>query len=214
MYKYAEIYGGKVRDLKESHLGFIEFCSIWDPTSFWLDVTGISDIGIDWILKSNSEVGTYFEKPIEYEEEQSLENKKLGKLEILNQMFKNVLETAYLLSSLGFYVNAGTRAKGDIDGIITQMELENIEEKMFMDYEDVIQPITLEEAKTIQLEIIKNGESVYQQKWALRDQIKYATTEEELNNINIQLFMYDFINNRLIIHDSEEITLEETTENE
>lgn len=199
MFKYAEIYGGKVRDLKESHLHYVEFCSIWDPTSFWLDVTGIEDIGIGYILKSNSEIGTYFEKPSEYDEEITLDFKKSGKLEILTNKFKEILETAYLLSSLGFYINAGERAKGDVDGIITQMESENIETKMFMDYEDIVQIITLEEAKTLQLEIIKNGEFIYQQKWELRNRIKNASSIEEVDQIQIAFNMYDFVNNSFIL---------------
>lgn len=199
MFKYAEIYGGKVRDLKESHLPYIEFCSIWDPTCFWMDVTGIDEIGIDWVLKASTEIGTYFDKPSEYEAEITLEDKKAGKLEILNNKFKEILETAYLLSSLGFYINAGERAKGDVDGIITQMEAENIETKMFMDYEDVIQVITLDEAKVLQLEIIKNGEFVYQQKWELRNRINNATTIEEVDQIQIAFNMYDFINNGPIL---------------
>ena len=208
MFKYAEIYGGKVRDLKESHLPYVEFCSIWDPTCFWMDVTGIDEIGIDWVLKASTEIGTYFDKPSEYEEEVTLESKKAGKLEILTNKFKEVLETAFLLSSLGFYINAGERAKGDVDGIITQMEAENIETKMFMDYEDVIQVITLDEAKVLQLEIIKNGEFVYQQKWELRNRINNATTIEEVDQIQIAFDMYDFINNAPILDFSTDETEE------
>ena len=63
MYKYAEIYGGLVRDLKESNLGYTEFCSIFDPSSYWLDVTGVEDIDIGYVIKFTPELGTYFEAP-------------------------------------------------------------------------------------------------------------------------------------------------------
>ena len=195
MYKYAEIYGGKVRDIKESNLTFVEFCSIWDPTTFWLDVTGVEEIGIGWVTKSNTEIGTYFEEPYI---ENTLENKRASKLEALDIEFKKALEKAFILSSLGFYANAGERAKGDVDGIIAKMEARNLETTNFMDYDDVLQVITLEEAKVLKLEIIDNGESVYNQKWALRNQINLATTIEELEAIHIELYMYDFISNSLI----------------
>ena len=46
MYKYVEIYGGKVRDLKTSHLKYAEFCSIFDPSCYWIDVTNVDDVAI------------------------------------------------------------------------------------------------------------------------------------------------------------------------
>ena len=198
MYKYAEIYGGRVRDLRESNLSFTEFCSIWDPTSFWLDVTGVEEIGIGWIIKSNVEVGTYFEEPAPTYTEETVESKRAGKMEILDKLFKDTLESAYIMSSLGFYANAGTRAKGDIDGLITQMEAENIDQKIFMDYDNVAQQVSLEELKTLQLEIIKNGESVYHQKWAIRNAIQMAETIEAVESIEVDIRMYNFIYNCFI----------------
>ena len=126
-YKYAEIYGGKVRDLRESYLNYTDFCSIWDPTSFWLDVTGIEDIGVNWVLKSNETVGTYFEQPKEITAEITLDTLKKAKLELLSENFSNVQENAYMISSLGFRANAGQRAYRDVDGLITQMEEEKME---------------------------------------------------------------------------------------
>lgn len=198
MYKYAEIYGGKVRDLRESHLNFVEFCSIFDPTSFWLDVTGVKEVGIGWILKSNTEIGTYFEKPEALIVEDTLENRRLAKLEMLETLFESTEKKAYIFSSLGFNANAGQRAKNDVDGLIVKMEAENIEQEGFMDYDNVLQIVTLDEVKTIQLEIIKNGYSIYQQKWEMRNNINLASSIEELEDINIEFYMYDFLNNRLI----------------
>lgn len=42
MFKYAEIYGGKIRDVKESALSYIEFVSLFSPKSYWIDVTGVA----------------------------------------------------------------------------------------------------------------------------------------------------------------------------
>ena len=191
-YKYAEIYGGKVRDLRESYLNYTEFCSIWDPTSFWLDVTGVEDIGIDWVLKSNEIVGTYFEQPKEITAEITLDTLKKAKLELLSKEFSNVQESAYIISSLGFRANAGQRAYRDVDGLITQMEEEQIEYVNFRDYDNIFQPISLEEAKLLKLEIIKNGQSIYLQKWNLENKINEAKSEDELKEIHPYFDMCDF----------------------
>ena len=61
MNKYAEIYGGKVRDIRLSELDYVSFCSIWSPSSYWVDVTGITDIEIGYLVKFTEERGTYFE---------------------------------------------------------------------------------------------------------------------------------------------------------
>ena len=194
MYKYAEIYGGIVRDLRESHLGFAEFASIWDPTAFWLDVTGLTDneIQVGWVLKSDTERGTYFEAPEQLGDPESFEFKKSAKQELLEAAFQTVQNTAYVVSSLGFRANAGTRAYRDVDGLIKQMTTEGLESVDFRDYDNVFQPITFEEAKTLELEIIKNGQSIYLQKWAFEDAINKATTVEELDAINIGFDMLDF----------------------
>jgi hypothetical protein len=216
MYKYAEIYCGKVRDLRESYLNYTEFCSIFDPTSFWIDVTGVEEIGLDWVMKSNIEVGTYFEAPEEIVDSNTLEFKKNAKLELLNHAFNETIEKAMIVSSLGFRVNAGQRAKNDVDGIITKMISKNLEQEVFMDYDDLTQIITLDEAKTIQLEIIDNGYSIYQQKWVLRNQIEQATTVEEVEAINVVLYMYDFLNGGLMtpefLQSLEEVENETTDE--
>lgn len=197
MYKYAEIYGGLVKNLKESALGYTEFCSIYDPSSYWVDVTHVEDIEIGYIVRFQESVGTYFEKP-SVEQEVTLESKKAEKLELLDREFKRALEHAYILSSLGFYANAGTRAKGDVDGLITKMETKGLEQTIFMDLHNMTQTISLEEAKILRIEIIENGEFVYGQKWSMRDTINNAKTISELEDMNIYLKMFDFLNNNVL----------------
>lgn len=194
MHKYAEIYGGIVRDLRESHLGFTEFASIWDPTAFWIDVTGLTDkeIQVGWVLKSDTERGTYFEAPEQMEDPESFEFKKSAKKELLEAAFQTVQNTAYVVSSLGFRANAGTRAYRDVDGLIKQMTTEGLETVNFRDYDNVFQSITLEEAMTLQLEIIKNGQAIYLQKWEFETKIEATTTVEELDALIIGFDMLDF----------------------
>lgn len=191
MYKYAEIYAGKVRDIKESHLAFTEFCSIWNPTTFWLDVTGVEEIGIGWILKSNTEVGTYFEAP-ELPEE-TLETKKAAKLEELAVKFATAEAEAYLTSSLGFEINAGERAKRDIDALIQLLEYNTTLEAVdFCCYDNTYKRVTLADLKTMQIEVILSGNDLYAQKWAYREFINAATTMEALETMQIGFTFADF----------------------
>lgn len=191
MYKYAEIYAGKVRDIKESNLAFTEFCSIWNPITFWLDVTGVEEIGVGWLLKSNTEVGTYFESP-ELPEE-TLETKKAAKLEELGVMFAQAEAEAHLTSSLGFVINAGEKANRDIDGLIKLMEaMPDMGTVSFCCYDNSFKTVTLADLKTMQVEVILSGNALYSQKWAYREAINMATTKEELDAIHIDFTFSDF----------------------
>ena len=61
MNKYAEIYGGKVRDVRLSGLEYVDFCSLWSPESYWVDVSGIDDVQPGYLVKFSKDRGTYFE---------------------------------------------------------------------------------------------------------------------------------------------------------
>ena len=191
MFKYAEIYAGRVRDIRESNLNYTDFCSIWSPSNFWLDVTGIENIGIGWLIKSNTEVGIYFEEVPAYKE-QTFEDRKAGKLELLKAMFVGAGDSAYIESSLGFTANAGDRALIDINGLIAVAEESSEEIVIFCDFNNIMHPIALDELKTLKIEIIKNGQYLYQQKWAYRDAINAAQTDEELDQIHIEFYYLNF----------------------
>ena len=190
MFKYAEIYGGKIRDIKESHLGFVEFCSIWDPTCFWVDVTGVEDIGIDYIVKSDTVRGVYFEAP-PVQDESSFAFKKAAKLERLQTEFEAVQKTASVTSSLGFVANAGDRAHRDVNGLIKSLKSDNVLTTEFRDYNDMFQVVTLEELELLELEIIKNGHYIYKQKWDIEKRINDAKTVEDIDAIDIKFDMLD-----------------------
>lgn len=61
MNKYAEIYGGKVRDVRLSELEYVDFCSLWSPESYWIDVSGIDAVQPGYLVKFSQDRGTYFE---------------------------------------------------------------------------------------------------------------------------------------------------------
>ena len=192
MYKYAELYGGKVRDIKTSNLPYADFCSIWDPTAFWIDVTGIDNIEVGYVLKSDTSRGTYFEAPEDEPDTTTLEYAKSYKLELLKAEFERVQETATVTSSLGFVANAGTRAHRDVTGLIKRMKVDNDSTTEFRDYNDIFQVVTLAELEILQIEIIKNGQYIYKQKWDIEKLIESATNIEDVDAVVISFNMLDF----------------------
>ena len=192
MYKYAEIYGGKVRDLKESNLEYIDFCSIWDPTSYWIDVTSVENIQIGYLVKFSQDVGTYFEKPSDLPD-QSFEAKQKAKLELLNYHFEQASENAFIDSSLGFRADADSIAYRDIDGLINILSGNPETKIQFCDYDNLMQELNLSQLQLLQKEVAQNGTYLYQQKWAYREAIENSENEEELNKIIFEFKNMDFL---------------------
>lgn len=83
----------------------------------------------------------------------------------------------------------------DVSGLVTTLEAQPVESRAtvaFMDANNQAHLLTLEQLKTVQVEIIQNGQSAYQQKWALRTAIESAQTKEELEAIEIKFTAEDF----------------------
>lgn len=111
---------------------------------------------------------------------------KERKYQEYNAWVNHIFGSPHLMSSVGFKIDADDTANANIDGLIKGLEAGQIEEPIyFMDYNNELHPVTLENLKTMQLEIIANGQSLYQQKWALRNQLESAETFEELNAVVI-----------------------------
>lgn len=192
MTKYADVYGGKVREIRETNMNFTDWSSIWDPATYWIDVTGVEDIDVGYLVKFEATRGTYFEKPEEsLPQEQTFEDKQNGKLEFLNHCFETASEEAYVDSSLGFRADANPTANRNIDGLITLYSNTPDEIIHFMDYDNMLQDVSLDDLKVLQKEVIENGNYVYAQKWTYRDQILSCTTEEELNALS---FSFEYKN--------------------
>lgn len=189
MFKYAEVYAGKVRMIYESSLGFVDFCSMFEPTCFWVDVTGIDGVEVGDILKADNVRGTYFAKPEVTVDINSFEYKKEVLLEKLTIAFNTVQDKASVESSLGFVADAGNRANRDVQGLIEWMEAENVESTTFRDFNNIFQIVSLDELKILKLEIVKNAQYIYTQKWEYEKQINNAVTVEDLDAITIKFEM-------------------------
>lgn len=128
--------------------------------------------------------------------EKTLEEVRSEKLTELNSSFINWYEDrATVTTSLGFVADSDSRAMMDVNGLVTQLESQTAETRAtvaFMDANNEAHLLTLESLKQVQIEIIQNGQSAYQQKWALRTAIENAQTKEELEAIEIVFTPEDF----------------------
>ena len=191
MTRYAHIDGGKVREIRETEMSWVDWCSIWDPTVFWIDVTGVENVKVGSVVKFHPERGTYFEDPeeIPYQEE-TLESKKSGKEEYLKFKFDSAVKDAFVDSSLGFRANANEEAIRAIGGLVTLSETQ--EEISFCDFDNLFHDLNTTELKVLYNEVLVNFTNLKEQKWKYRDAIMMVTSEEELNAIDIEFEMMAF----------------------
>lgn len=112
---------------------------------------------------------------------------RLNDLSQLGDKIFNSQET-YLTSSLGFRINARSKALEDINSLIVLGD----EVTYFNDFDDVIHELSIAQLEILQKEVIRSGQSIYQQKWVYRKQIENAQSVEELRNIEFDFVMSDF----------------------
>lgn len=136
---------------------------------------------------------TYSEEP---DPAPSLETLKARKNADLEKTFLQWYEKdAVVVSSLGFTADSDARSMMDVSGIVTALEAQPEETRTavaFMDSTNTPHMLTLEQVKTLQLEIIQNGQAAYQKKWELRTAIENAESEEALTAIVIKFEPMDF----------------------
>lgn len=127
------------------------------------------------------------EKAAQDAEYNKLENVKSRKLAELNRAMEEakVSSSVSIQSSVGYTVNANTTAKQNVDGLITAMTATGRDTVSFMTFDNQLVELTLEQLKTIQLELISYGNNLYARKWGLRSQIEACKTKEEVDAIVI-----------------------------
>lgn len=125
--------------------------------------------------------------------EKTLDELKAGKLSELTSLCHNfddklVNNDMYVISSLGFKVNADLRSQNNIKGLIAV----NANTVNFVDYNNEIHKLTQKDLNTLLIECSKNGENLYMQKWAYAEKIKACKTIAELEKIDFNFVMLDF----------------------
>lgn len=116
-----------------------------------------------------------------------LEELRAAKLQDLAAWFTWASDNAHLTSTvIGYEIDADETANRNIEGLIKAVEAGNLQEPVyFMDYDNQVRPVDLNMLKVMQLEVIANGQALYQQKWALRSAIEAAQSKAELDAIEI-----------------------------
>lgn len=121
---------------------------------------------------------------VEYKKEEivvPLSSLKVQKLSELEERFERwYSKDAILNSSLGYAIDCDQRAKMDVDGLVQLGE-----PAVFMDANNELHEVSVDDLNTMQKEIIKAGNAAYAEKWAFRTAIEAAEDAEALEAINI-----------------------------
>lgn len=119
-----------------------------------------------------------------------LKASKLSDITAITSRFDNQLVNTDMIinSSLGFKVNADLRSQNNIRGLIAV----GIEPVNFIDANNQVQSLTIEQLNTLLNECALNGQSLYLQKWSYKAQIEACKSIEELNAIEFNFTMRDF----------------------
>ena len=115
--------------------------------------------------------------------EVSLDEARAAKLAEISAAFEQAGRTAHVRSSLGFEIDANERANRDVEGLITVLTATGAPGTMFCDYNNVMREVTLEQLKTLRLEIIAHGQALYAKKWLLREAVGAAQTLAEIQAV-------------------------------
>lgn len=94
----------------------------------------------------------------------------------LNASMQELFASGHLTSSVGFEINADNDANRNIGGLITSLEASGAANIQFMDYTNTLRTVTLENLKTMQLELIQWAQAAYARKWTVRAAIDGAKT--------------------------------------
>ena len=122
--------------------------------------------------------------PTEVEIEAStLDEVRAAKLTEINAAFERAGAGGHVMSSLGFEIDANERANRDTEGLITVLSATGAAGTIFCDYNNVMREVTLNDLKTIRLEIIAHGQALYAKKWLLREAVNAAQTVAEVQAV-------------------------------
>ncbi len=125
--------------------------------------------------------------------EKTLEELKAEKVQELSneagQYDQFKCNSMYIISSVkALKINADVRSQNNIRSLIEHYQ----DPVTFKTFDNSYETLTKEQLETLLLECVKNGESLYQQKWEKQQEIANAQTKEELEAIEVQLNMTDF----------------------
>lgn len=105
-----------------------------------------------------------------------------------SQYEKTENKDMYIISSLGFKVNADPKALRNIDVLIS------LQVNSFRSYDNTDYEVTVDDLQTIKQEISLNALNLYNQKWQMEREINDLTKVDDVNDYVISFYMMDFTN--------------------
>jgi len=111
--------------------------------------------------------------------EKTIDEIKQFKADEIKAEVKNIQEKSVITSSLGFTVNARREDIQNIDELIT------LGVTSFRGADNAMHTVTATDLQTIRAEIVAEGMSLYNRKWAAEDALASATTEAEVMAITL-----------------------------
>lgn len=115
----------------------------------------------------------------------SLARFKQEALDRLNAAWLVAEQNGKLMSAVGFEIDANERANRDIQGLITMMESTGSEKTSFCAADNSFHEVSVEQLKTMQLEVIQYGQQIYAKKWQIRTAIEQAADFDAVKAVNI-----------------------------
>lgn len=126
-----------------------------------------------------------------YAQAKSLEVAKQQKLAQLKQESEKYsayeCETMFVVSSIGFKINADHKSQDNIRGLIALNA-----PTAFKDFDNQFHQVSVDNLNTMLAECYANGASLYQQKFNMELEISQLQTVEEVDNYPIVFTMSDF----------------------
>lgn len=126
-----------------------------------------------------------------YAQAKSLEVAKQQKLSQLKQESEKYsayeCETMFVISSLGFKINADHKSQDNIRGLIALNA-----PTAFKDFDNQFHQVSVDDLNTLLDECYANGASLYQQKFNMELEISQLQKVEEIDNYPIVFTMSDF----------------------
>ena len=114
-----------------------------------------------------------------------LDEAKARKLVELHDAWLAAEADGVVSSNVGFAIDANERANRDLEGLISSMEAGDVDKATFCAADNSFHEVTLDQLKTMRLEVIAHGQALYARKWELRSGIENAATFDALNAVQI-----------------------------
>lgn len=194
--RFAQSLYGKIIYIFETDLKFNELSTIFDPSTYWVDVTGM-DCEVGYLVSFKEGVGLVLAPPPN--EEYTFEELKARKLELVNAWAAEKITGGFISSCSGEPV----RYDSDKD---TQLTMQGIalnvgSEQFAQQYPDgcpvrgyaagqdakSVFMLTPEQVMLWQADLSTHIGTCKQAGWAKQAEVNAATTKDELDSIDVEV---------------------------